>query len=291
VAARRRRLPIFLLIVGDLRALLPAMPYRGARRMLWRAYTAFEERAIQWMAERSVAFANGAALAAKHRRREAPVIETRTTTISESEIINREDTCAGPAIRLLTVSRIDPRKGLRVLPDVVRRLVDDGADVTLDLVGPVVGRPGEAERAALMARAQALGVASRVRWQGAIPLDDLMPMYRTYDVFVLPTLPGEGIPRVLLEAMASGLPVVTTPVAGVLSLITHEVNGLLVDPPTADALAAAIARVIHDGSLRRRLIAAGRSTAHDHTLEAQAARMMRALAESSGLALRTVAVA
>ena len=56
-----------------------------------------------------------------------------------------------------------------------------------------------------------------------------MPMYRDYDLFVLPTRPGEGIPRVLLEAMAAGLPIVTTRVSGIASLITHEENGLLVD--------------------------------------------------------------
>ena len=72
-----------------------------------------------------------------------------------------------------------------------------------------------------------------------MPLDRLLPLYRDYDVFVLPTLPGEGIPRVLLEAMAAGLPVVTTRVAGIPSLVTHEVNGLLVDEPTADAVADA----------------------------------------------------
>ena len=57
--------PSFVLIVGDLQALSPAMPYRGIKRQLWRMYTAFEERNVQRMAERSLAFANGAALAAK----------------------------------------------------------------------------------------------------------------------------------------------------------------------------------------------------------------------------------
>jgi glycosyltransferase involved in cell wall biosynthesis len=109
---------------------------------------------------------------------------------------------------------------------------------------------------------------------GAVPLDALMPRYRDHDLFVLPTLPGEGIPRVLLEAMTAGVPIVTTRVAGIPSLLTHEVNGWLVDRPTPGAVADAIARIIDDAPLRRRLIANGYETARGYTLEAQAARML-----------------
>src|SRR5262249_37758595 len=56
--ARAAGRPAFVLVVGDLEALLPSMPYRGVKRPLWRAYTAFEEHAVQWMVDRSVAFAN-----------------------------------------------------------------------------------------------------------------------------------------------------------------------------------------------------------------------------------------
>lgn len=266
--------PSFVLIVGDLRALLPTMPYRGVKQVLWRAYTAFEERAVQWMAGHSVAFANGEALAAKHSRPGAAVIATTTTTISAADISSRADINASDPLRVLCVSRIDPRKGLRVLPGVVRRLGDRDIAVSLDIVGPAVGRPGEEEQTAIAIEAERLGVGKRVRCLGPVPLERLLPLYRGYDVFVLPTLPGEGIPRVLLEAMTAGVPVVTTRVAGIPSLITHEVNGLLVEEPTADAVAGAIARVVHDAGLRRRLIGNGYETARGFTLEAQAVRLL-----------------
>jgi glycosyltransferase involved in cell wall biosynthesis len=226
------------------------------------------------MTDSSLAFANGAALAAKHSRPGHQVIETTTTTISISDIASRTDACTGPRVRLLTVSRIDPRKGLRVLPDVVRRLRDRGHAVSLDLVGPAVGRPGEVERASLLQEAASLGIGADVRVLGAVPLDRLLPLYRDYDLFVLPTLPGEGIPRVLLEAMTAGVPIVTTRVAGIPSLITHEVNGWLVDEPGAEAIADAIAAIIANGPLRQRLIANGYTTARRFTLEAQAARLL-----------------
>jgi glycosyltransferase involved in cell wall biosynthesis len=283
---RLLRRPAFLLVVGDLRAALPSMPYRGLERVLWRAYTEFEEWNVQWMVRHALTFANGPALAAKHARKGRPVVETTTTTISARDIASRLDTCARTRVRALTVSRIDPRKGLRVLPAVVRRLTDGGIDVTVDIIGPAVGRPGEGERAAIADSANALGVTDRVSIIEAMPLDRLLPAYRSYDVFVLPTLPGEGIPRVLLEAMSAGLPVVTTRVAGIPGLVTDGVNGLLVDEPTVDAIAAALARILRDSTLRRSLIAAGYETARRFTLEMQAARMMETVANDLHVALR-----
>jgi glycosyltransferase involved in cell wall biosynthesis len=278
--------PEFVLVVGDLCALLPSMPYRGVKRLLWRAYTAFEERNVQRMADGALTFANGEALTLKHSRRGRTVIQTQTTTIDAGAVNTRGDTCAGARVRLLTVSRIDPRKGLRVLPEAVRRLADRGVDVTLDIVGGTVGAPGEDERSAIVEAARSLGVADRVSLAGPVPLDQLLTRYRAYDLFVLPTLPGEGIPRVLLEAMAAGLPVVTSRVSGIPSLVTHERNGLLLESPDADTVAGAVTRLVRDGALRRRIITHGYDTARAHTLEAQAALMMRDVSARLGLALR-----
>ena len=289
--ARLFRRPAFILVVGDLQALLPSTPYRGIKRWLWRAYTAFEERNVQWMADRALTFANGPALATKHSRPARAVIETRTTTIDDGDIASRPDTCTGPRVRALVVSRIDPRKGLRVLPAAVRQAVDAGVDLSLDVIGPAVGAPGVDERDAIAVASQQQGVTDRVSLLGAVPLDQLLPMYGRYDLFVLPTLPGEGIPRVLLEAMSAGLPVITTRTAGIPGLVQHEVNGLLVDQPSPAAIAHAICAVARDAALRRRLIANGYSTARAHTLQAQAARLASAISSELGLPLRAVTAA
>jgi len=280
--------PAFVLIVGDLRALLPTMPYRGVKKVVWRAYTEFEERGMQWMADRSLAFANCGALTEKHSRPAHPVVQTTTTTISLTDIASRTDTCGSRPVRILTVSRIDPRKGLRVLPAAIEKLTDLGISTTIDIVGPSIGGPGDLEKAAIASEAEARHVSTRVNLVGAVPLDQLMPLYRKYDVFVLPTLPGEGIPRVLLESMTAGMPVITTRVSGIPSLISHEVNGLLIDEASADTIARAVARVVNDASLRRRLIANGYETARGRTLETQAAKMMTVVAEELRVPVRSV---
>lgn len=287
--ARAHRKPVFLLVVGDYEALLPYLPYRGIKKSLFGAYVAFEEWALRHMATRVLTFANGAALREKHDRQGATVVETRTTTLGDRDIGSRADTCGGATIRLLTVSRIDPRKGLRALPGAVAALVAQGHDVTLDLVGPTIGQIGDAERDAIAAEAKRLGVEGRFALRGAIPLDELMPLYRKYDAFILPTQPGEGIPRVLMEAMAAGLPVITTNVSGIASLIRHEENGLLIADSSVRAVADAVHRLIREAGLRRQVIEGGYQTARAHTLERQAAAMMRVVSDRLHLPLNVVA--
>lgn len=284
--AEAKRKPIFLLVVGDYEALLPHLGYRGIKQWLFARYVAFEEWALRYMTRRALTFANGASLRAKHERDGVTVHETKTTTLSLADLNTRLDTCNGSRIKLLCVSRIDPRKGLRSLPSVVKSLVDAGHDVTLDVVGPTIGLIGESERDAIVAEAQRQGVADRVVLRGPVALDQLMPLYRDFDLFVLPTRPGEGIPRVLMEAMAAGLPVVTTDVSGIASLITDGDNGLLVAEGSAHGVADALQRLIADAPLRQRLIRNGYATARAHTLEQQAESLMQVVSREAGVTLR-----
>jgi glycosyltransferase involved in cell wall biosynthesis len=282
--ARKMR-PIFLLVVGDYRALRSHLGYRGIKRALFAAYVAIEEWAVEFMAARALTFTNGAALHAKHDAAGRRVHQTTTSTLHLDDVAERTDALSGGRVRLFTVSRIDPRKGLRVLPAVVSALRATGSDARVDVVGPDTGHNGSIERDAILDDARRLNVEPYVTLRGAVPLDQLMRLYREFDVFVLPTKPGEGIPRVLLEAMANGLPVITTAVAGITSLITHEQNGLLVDGDSAGAIAAAIRRLVDDVELRRRLIANGYETARANTVQRQAEEMMRIVSSELGLVL------
>ena len=287
--AEARRKPIFLLVVGDYEALLPHLGYRGLKKFVFSRYVAFEEWALRYMTRRAVTFANGASLRAKHDRDGARIHETKTTTLSLSDFSSRTDTCAGPRLRLLCVSRIDPRKGLRSLPEVVRDLTSAGHDVTLEIVGPTIGLIGESERDAIVTEANRLGVADRVTLRGPVALDQLLPLYREFDLFVLPTRPGEGIPRVLMEAMAAGLPIVTTDVSGIASLIDHGANGLLVPDGSTAAMVEGVRSLITTPALRRRLIQGGYDTARAHTLERQARSLMQIVARECGVAIRDAA--
>lgn len=97
------------------------------------------------------------------------------------------------------------------------------------------------DRSALESLAQALGVANRVRFLGTV--ESIAPYLKTSDVLVLPSH-SEGIPRVVMEAFAAGVPVIGTAIAGIQELVEHEVTGFLVPVGDSLALARALERII-----------------------------------------------
>lgn len=287
--AHLRRRPVFLLVVGDLAGVAASVRVDRPKRALYRAYLLLEEVLQGWMVLGAPSFVNGRALYEKYGGPGRRVLLTTTSTIAEADIGDRPDVPAAAGrrpLRLLCVSRVDPRKGLRYLPAALAQVVAGGQDVRLTIVGPVVGALGAEEQAATTREAARFGVGERVDFVGGRTLLEVLRLAREHDLFVLPSLPGEGVPRVLLEAMACGLPIVASDVAGVPTVIAHEVNGLLVRPADSAALAEAVERLIHDGELRRRLIRNGYILARAHTTEAHADKIALGLVKLAGIRLR-----
>ncbi len=102
-----------------------------------------------------------------------------------------------------------------------------------------------------------------VVFEGAVNQDHIRALYATADAFCIPSF-AEGIPVVLMEAMAMGIPCVTTHITGIPELIRNGVDGLLVAPSDLDGLVAALARLMDDPALRERLAASGRERVAEH---------------------------
>jgi colanic acid/amylovoran biosynthesis glycosyltransferase len=158
---------------------------------------------------------------------------------------------AGQPPTVLYVGRLVPEKGQAVLLEAVARMAAEGQDLSVKLVGEGQLRP-QLER-----MAERLGIADRVLFLGAVGQEQIRALYEEAAIFCLPSF-AEGVPVVLMEAMAMELAVVTTRIAGIPELIGDGVDGLLVAPGRADQLAQALSRLIADPELRRRLGADGR---------------------------------
>lgn len=142
-------------------------------------------------------------------------------------------------LRLVYVGRIAREKGLYETFQAIRLAAELGVDVRL-----TVGGEG-AESGRLRRYAQALGVASRITFAGAVFGDAKVKLFSESDVFVLPSY-SEGLPYALLEAMAAGLPVLATPVGAIPDVVSHGTHGFLVPARDGKALAEAIAALGHN---------------------------------------------
>jgi glycosyltransferase involved in cell wall biosynthesis len=147
-----------------------------------------------------------------------------------------------PARRVLFLGRLREKKGvfdlIRALPEVQRHFPA--------LCFVLAGDEGEAEVRALAGQ---LGVMEMIQLPGWVDGEEKQQLLKSADVFVLPSY-FEGLPVGLLEAMATGVPVVATPVGGVPDVVDDGVHGLLVTPGDVPGLAAALLRLGADSKLR-----------------------------------------
>jgi colanic acid/amylovoran biosynthesis glycosyltransferase len=182
--------------------------------------------------------------------------------------------------RVVCVASLTARKGHVHLVDALALLAHDHPSIALDLVGDGPEREGIAQRA------RDRGVAHRVRLLGARSSKDVRAVLADARVFVLPSVRlasgrMEGIPVALMEAMASGVPVVASRLSGIPELVEDGVTGLLVAPGDPSALAAAVARLLEDDLLAAELARSAREVVEQSfSLAAEAQRLGDLFAQS-----------
>jgi glycosyltransferase involved in cell wall biosynthesis len=153
---------------------------------------------------------------------------------------------------IVTVGRLDPIKGFDVLIDAVGELARQGRRVRCRIIGE---GPRAAEMKASIARQ---GLEEMVELTGALPQAEVRAALYAASIFALPSVvtpsgDRDGIPVSLMEAMAAGTPVVSTRISGIPELVEDEREGLLVPEHDAPALARALARLLDDPTLGKRL--------------------------------------
>ncbi len=162
-----------------------------------------------------------------------------------------------PPYTLLTVARLVEKKGLPTILKALCILKDAGIAFRYVLIGT-----GE-EKRAIQQQVSDLHLNDRVEMTGTLPHEKVLEHYGAADLFVLACRVAQsgdrdGVPNVLVESLAMGVPVVATTVSALPELITHEQSGLLVEPDDPEHLARAMERMLTDTALRERVIREGR---------------------------------
>lgn len=163
-------------------------------------------------------------------------------------------------IRILSIGRNTEKKGHVYLLEACRLLAAKEIDFDCTIVAGPSAQAEWVESGLL----ESMGISERIEVLGDRNEAQILELYRTSDIFALACVVAEngdqdGMPNVLLEAMACGVPVVTTPVAGIPELVEDGKNGYLVPQRDSESLAEAIEKML-DPELRQRLGRSGRET-------------------------------
>lgn len=177
---------------------------------------------------------------------------------------------------ILCVARFREKKGLRSLIHACHLLNIRGYRFHCGIVG---FGPLQADMEALI---RELHLEQLVMLMGQQPLEAVVGLYQCADIFALPCQVAQdgdrdGIPNVLMEAMACRLPVVTTAVSGIPELVQHDRNGLVVPQRNPEALALALAHLLDNPAIRQRLGQAGRETIEQHFSSSDASHQLKVL--------------
>ncbi len=261
--AKRKKLRVCLHIVGDTRSvLMDGTKYRGLIKYLAILFLSLQERSFKTMITKTPTLVNGNGLRRLYEVAMENVREIRSSSYTREEINYVVKNIDIKNIKVLYVGYLRHEKGLEYLIDSLNILLKKKYKINLTIVGD-----GE-KRKELEALVNLKGLNNHVKFTGHIPLGDkLLSLYRVSDIFVLPSI-SEGTPRVLLEAMCSGVPVIATNVGGIPFTIDDGENGLLVHSKDSVAIAEAISRLIVDEKLRRKLIDNGIRFAESNSIEA-----------------------
>jgi colanic acid/amylovoran biosynthesis glycosyltransferase len=160
-------------------------------------------------------------------------------------------------VRIVTVARLSPEKGHVVLLEALRLLTDRGLRAEVEMIGS-----GEF-RDHVAAHADRLGIGEQVHLVGELEPPEVIEHLRSADIFCLPSF-AEGLPVSIMEAMAIGVPVVSTYISGIPELAVHQRTALTVPAGSATALAEALAELIDDPGLGDRLAKAARLEVEEH---------------------------
>jgi glycosyltransferase involved in cell wall biosynthesis len=260
-----------LLLLGRMMGMKTVLHHHGAEVIPFFTGTAAPMR---WLVRRAAALADMNIVLGERWRRflmdEVGIDATKVTIVYNaapdlggSRIARRP----GP-MRFLLLANLSPRKGVGEFLRACALLVSEGRDIHATLAGG-----GDVRRYAN--EANALGLADRCTFTGWVGRERAETLIASSDALVLPSF-DEGMPMAILEALSAGLPVIATPVGAIPEALSGERHALLTPPGDADALAAAMRRLMDDGELADHLRREGRRLYEERfQLDAYMARLVQ----------------
>ncbi len=265
--SKRKKKNSFLLIREDIRKELFSMYENIIAKYCLGVVGFLLEKMLFYLARNSLAITVGKVYHGVLKKGKDNLHDIVVSYISQASINNQTYISPDGNLRILYVGNLRGEKGTKYLIQAVASLTKFNKDIKLELLGD------GPEKDKLTGMIDDMGLGRHINMHGHITDESrLNSFYRSADMIVLPSL-SEGLPKVILEAMANGIPIIATRVGGIPTFIKDGIDGLLIPPADTDAIVNAIQRLASDVELRKRLATNALSKAKQYSKESQLHRM------------------
>lgn len=278
--SRQRAKRCFFYLRGNFTKSIPCYYSKGLKKLAAKLGVLILTPVISHLVRRTLTFTVGEELYRTFGRTANTAFKIIPAVLPRSMIIDKCNLRINSlgTLKLLYVGRLSAEKGMSYLVDIMPIMIrENKVDAVLNIVG---SGPEEVE---MRKKVSKLNLNDHVMFKGYVPFgNQLQELYREADVFVLPSI-TEGVPLVLVEAMAYGLPIVATAVGGIPDIVKHNVNGLLVPPADINALCKALVRIARKPKLRYHLAENALDMADKYCMESQRDIVLQIMNEKWGI--------
>jgi glycosyltransferase involved in cell wall biosynthesis len=247
-----------ILLIGDVSSIdysLKALKRRGLKASLISLISLWRKTQIKRISKECVVFSNSKKICDEFKRDlNKLVYYCPTSSIKREDFFYVSDRCNKESVKLLFVGRICIDKGVFEVLEAVHYLKERHHKISLQIAGECSGFQ---KLDIFKNYAEKLGISEDVLWKGRVPFGkQLFSIYSESDILILPTNDTEGFPRVIVEAMANGVLVITTKVAGIPYVCSHKKEVYFVEK-SGKAIADAVEDLISNPILREKMLRRG----------------------------------
>lgn len=278
--AKKFNIPSFLHIRGNI---LNDVTVRYNNSMIGKIYSKYMHWSNCFLSKRMTALTVGSELYSLYKDEAKKISWISPSLIDDHDlettqkIMEQRQAEDKNYITLLFVGRVEPEKGLDYLFTALKDLnTNSNNRYKLVIVGGAQ-RGSEGKEAEIRQLAKRMDIEKYITWKGYVPYgDEIKKIYRSADIFVLPSL-AEGIPKVIYEAMAFGIPIISTKVGGICDIIENYKNGVLIKPKSKEEIVSAIKLIAENTNFQKNLIENGLADAKLYTIEEARKRILSAM--------------
>jgi glycosyltransferase involved in cell wall biosynthesis len=265
---------LWFMVVGDYEEGAKHWPIKSVRDLAIKYYLRLNNYFFEKKIKHYNLLVNSSALYKKYKSNSKFLFQIRTTTLSSNDFyLKPNEPINKSKIKLLYVGRIDETKGLFELVEAIAQLNKCNIEASVKIVGWELNTDNILTNK-LKAYADSLGINEKIVFTGKLNIgEQLNKVYREADLFVLPSY-HEGFPRVIWEAMANSLPVITTPVGGIPDILTHKKNSYFIETHSAESIVNAVISLVNHPEVVVSMVNCSMDLVKENTLESQTQKLV-----------------